>query len=99
MFVTVVVTVPDPWEALSIPDPTRTSAFFVSIVRLPIVNWDDLKEAPSPGSIAGFGADGFPQNDFELSDMPRVIMTLPVSDYPNRYRDNQFLLYCENRRR
>ena len=31
--------------------------------------------------------------------MPRVIMTPHVSDYSNRYRDNQFLLYRENFRR
>jgi phosphoglycerate dehydrogenase-like enzyme len=99
VFVTVVVTVFDSRNSLSIPDPTRTSAYFVSIVRLPIVNWDDLKEALSSGSIAGFGADDLPQNDFELWDMPRVIMTPHVSDYSNRYRDNQFLLYCENLRR
>ena len=51
------------------------------------------------GAIAGFGADDLPQNDFELWDMPRVIMTPHVSDYSNRYRDNQFLLYRENLRR
>jgi len=95
----VVVTVSEPRSSLTIPDPTRTSAYFVSIVRLPILNWDDLKEALSSGSIAGFGADDLPQNDFELWDMPRVIMTPHVSDYSNRYRDNQFLLYCENLRR
>ncbi len=31
--------------------------------------------------------------------MPHVIMTPHVSDYSNRYRDNQFLLYRENLRR
>lgn len=77
----------------------KESAYFVSIVRLPVVNWDDLKEALRSGKIAGFGADDLPQSDFELWDMPRVIMTPHVSDYSNRYRDNQFLLYRENLRR
>lgn len=77
----------------------KASAYFVSIVRLPVVNWDDLKEALRSGKIAGFGADDLPQSDFELWDMPRVIMTPHVSDYSNRYRDNQFLLYRENLRR
>jgi phosphoglycerate dehydrogenase-like enzyme len=80
-------------------DAMKESAYFVSIVRLPVINWDDLKEALRSGSIAGFGADDLPQDDFELWDMPRVIMTPHVSDYSNRYRDNQFLLYRENLRR
>jgi phosphoglycerate dehydrogenase-like enzyme len=80
-------------------DAMKESAYFVSIVRLPVVNWDDLKEALRSGSIAGFGTDDLPQDDFELWDMPRVIMTPHVSDYSNRYRDNQFLLYRENLRR
>jgi phosphoglycerate dehydrogenase-like enzyme len=80
-------------------DAMKPSAYFVSIVRLPVVNWDDLKDALRSGSIAGFGADDLPQRDFELWDMPRVIMTPHVSDYSNRYRDNQFLLYRENLRR
>jgi phosphoglycerate dehydrogenase-like enzyme len=80
-------------------DAMKPSAYFVSIVRLPVINWDDLKEALRSGSIAGFGADDLPQDDFELWDMPRVIMTPHVSDYSNRYRDNQFLLYRENLRR
>ncbi|MBT8397720.1 MAG: D-2-hydroxyacid dehydrogenase [Gemmatimonadetes bacterium] len=77
----------------------KESAYFVSIVRLPVINWEDLKDALRTGSIAGFGADDLPQDDFELWDMPRVIMTPHVSDYSNRYRDNQFLLYRENLRR
>ncbi|MFC1544071.1 D-2-hydroxyacid dehydrogenase [Gemmatimonadota bacterium] len=80
-------------------DAMKETAYFVSIVRLPVVNWDDLKDALRSGSIAGFGADDLPQDDFELWDMPRVIMTPHVSDYSNRYRDNQFLLYRENLRR
>ena len=80
-------------------DAMKESAYFVSIVRLPVINWGDLKEALRSGSIAGFGADDLPQDDFELWDMPRVIMTPHVSDYSNRYRDNQFLLYRENLRR
>jgi phosphoglycerate dehydrogenase-like enzyme len=80
-------------------DAMKESAYFVSIVRLPVINWDDLKEALRSGSIAGFGADDLPQDDFQLWDMPRVIMTPHVSDYSNRYRDNQFLLYRENLRR
>ena len=80
-------------------DAMKETAYFVSIVRLPVVNWDDLKDALRSGSIAGFGADDLPQNDFELWDIPRVIMTPHVSDYSNRYRDNQFLLYRENLRR
>jgi phosphoglycerate dehydrogenase-like enzyme len=80
-------------------DAMKESAYFVSIVRLPVVNWDDLKDALRLGGIAGFAADDLPQNDFELWDMPRVIMTPHVSDYSNRYRDNQFLLYRENLRR
>ncbi len=80
-------------------DAMKESAYFVSIVRLPVINWGDLKDALRSGSIAGFGADDLPQDDFELWDMPRVIMTPHVSDYSNRYRDNQFLLYRENLRR
>ncbi len=80
-------------------DAMKETAYFVSIVRLPVVNWDDLKDALRSGSIAGFGADDLPQRDFEFWDMPRVIMTPHVSDYSNRYRDNQFLLYRENLRR
>ena len=80
-------------------DAMKESAYFVSIVRLPLMNWDDLKEALRSGKIAGFGTDDLPQDDFELWDMPRVIMTPHVSDYSNRYRDNQFLLYRENLRR
>ncbi len=80
-------------------DAMKETAYFVSIVRLPVVNWDDLKDALRSGSIAGFGADDLPQRDFELWDMPRVIITPHVSDYSNRYRDNQFLLYRENLRR
>jgi phosphoglycerate dehydrogenase-like enzyme len=80
-------------------DAMKESAYFVSIVRLPVINWEDLKGALRSGSIAGFGADDLPQDDFELWDMPRVIMTPHVSDYSNRYRDNQFLLYRENLRR
>jgi phosphoglycerate dehydrogenase-like enzyme len=80
-------------------DAMKESAYFVSIVRLPVINWDDLKDALNSGSIAGFGTDDLPQDDFELWDMDRVIMTPHVSDYSNRYRDNQFLLYRENLRR
>ncbi len=80
-------------------DAMKETAYFVSIVRLPVVNWDDLKDALRSGAIAGFAADDLPQNDFELWDMPRVIMTPHVSDYSNRYRDNQFLIYRENLRR
>jgi phosphoglycerate dehydrogenase-like enzyme len=80
-------------------DAMKESAYFVSIVRLPVINWDDLKDALRSGSIAGFGTDDLPQRDFELWDMPRVIITPHVSDYSNRYRDNQFLLYRENLRR
>ncbi len=80
-------------------DAMKETAYFVSLVRLPVVNWDDLKDALRSGSIAGFGADDMPQRDFELWDMPRVIMTPHVSDYSNRYRDNQFLIYRENLRR
>jgi hypothetical protein len=77
----------------------KESAYFVSIVRPPLINWADLKEALRSGRIAGFGADDLPQDDFELWDTPRVVMTPHVSDYSNRYRDNQFLLYRENLRR
>ena len=80
-------------------DAMKKSAYFVSIVRLPVINWDDLKNALGSEKIAGFGTDDLPQRDFELWDMPRVIMTPHVSDYSNRYRDNQFLLYRENLRR
>jgi phosphoglycerate dehydrogenase-like enzyme len=80
-------------------DAMKESAYFVSIVRHPVVNWDDLKDALRSEKIAGFGTDDLPQTDFELWDMPRVIMTPHVSDYSNRYRDNQFLLYRENLRR
>jgi phosphoglycerate dehydrogenase-like enzyme len=80
-------------------DVMKESAYFVSIVRLPVINWDDLKDALRSGSIAGFGADDLPQDDFELWDMPRVIVTPHVSDYSNRYRDNQFLFFRENLRR
>lgn len=80
-------------------DAMKESAYFVSIVRLPVIDWDDLKDALRSGSIAGFGTDDLPQEDLELWDMPRVIMTPHVSDYSNRYRDNQFLLYRENLRR
>lgn len=80
-------------------DAMKETAYFVSIVRLPVVNWDDLKDALRSERIAGFAADDLPQRDFELWDMPRVIMTPHVSDYSNRYRDNQFLLYRENLRR
>ena len=80
-------------------DAMKETAYFVSLVRLPVVNWDDLKDALRSESIAGFAADDLPQNDFELWDMPRVIVTPHVSDYSNRYRDNQYLLYRENLRR
>jgi D-2-hydroxyacid dehydrogenase (NADP+) len=80
-------------------DAMKETAYFVSLARLPVINWDDLKQALRSGSIAGFGADDLPQGDFELWDMPRVIVTPHVSDYSNRYRDNQFLLYRENLRR
>ena len=80
-------------------DAMKETAYFVSIVRHPVVNWEDLKDALRSGSIAGFGTDDLPQTDFELWDMPRVIMTPHVSDYSNRYRDNQFLIYRENLRR
>jgi len=80
-------------------DAMKESAYFVSIVRLPVVNWDDLEDALTSGKIAGFAADDLPQGNFKLWDMPRVIMTPHVSDYSNRYRDNQFLLYRENLRR
>ena len=80
-------------------DAMKETAYFVSLVRLPVINWDDLKVALRSGSIAGFATDDLPQNDFELWDMPRVIVTPHVSDYSNRYRDNQSLLYRENLRR
>ncbi len=80
-------------------DAMKETAYFVSLVRLQVVNWDDLKDALRSESIAGFAADDLPQNDFELWDMPRVIVTPHVSDYSNRYRDNQYLLYRENLRR
>jgi phosphoglycerate dehydrogenase-like enzyme len=80
-------------------DAMKESAYFVSIVRPPLINWADLKDALRTGKIAGFGTDDLPQDDFELWDLPRVVMTPHVSDYSNRYRDNQFLLYRENLRR
>lgn len=80
-------------------DAMRETAYFVSIVRPPVIVWEDLKDALRSERIAGFGTDDLPQDDFELWDMPRVIMTPHVSDYSNRYRDNQFLLYRENLRR
>jgi len=80
-------------------DAMKETAYLVSLVRLPVVNWDDLKDALRTGSIAGFATDDLPQEDFELWDMPRVIVTPHVSDYSNRYRDNQFLLFRENLRR
>jgi len=80
-------------------DAMKETAYLVSLVRLPVVNWDDLKDALRTGSIAGFATDDLPQDDFELWDMPRVIVTPHVSDYSNRYRDNQFLLFRENLRR
>jgi phosphoglycerate dehydrogenase-like enzyme len=95
----VYASVPNTPETQEMFDAMKESAYFVSIVRLPVINWDDLKDALRSGSIAGFGADDLPQDDFELWDMPRVIMTPHVSDYSNRYRDNQFLLYRENLRR
>jgi phosphoglycerate dehydrogenase-like enzyme len=80
-------------------DAMKETAYLVSLVRLPVMNWDDLKDALRTGSIAGFATDDLPQDDFELWDMPRVIVTPHVSDYSNRYRDNQFLLFRENLRR
>jgi len=80
-------------------DAMKETAYFVSVVRTPVINWDDLKTALASGSIAGYGSDDLPQRDFELWDLPRVIITPHVSDYSNRYRDNQFLLYRENLRR
>jgi phosphoglycerate dehydrogenase-like enzyme len=80
-------------------DSMKETAYFVSVVRTPVINWDDLKAALASGSIAGYGTDDMPQRDFELWDMPRVVITPHVSDYSNRYRDNQFLLYRENLRR
>jgi len=80
-------------------DYMKETAYFVSVVRPPVINWDDLKAALASGVIAGYGTDDLPQQDFELWDMPRVVMTPHVSDYSNRYRDNQFLLYRENLRR
>jgi len=80
-------------------DSMKETAYFVSVVRTPVINWDDLKAALASGAIAGYGTDDMPQGDFELWDMPRVVMTPHVSDYSNRYRDNQFLLYRENLRR
>ena len=80
-------------------DSMKETAYFVSVVRTPVIDWDDLKAALASGAIAGYGTDDLPQRDFELWDMPRVVMTPHVSDYSNRYRDNQFLLYRENLRR
>ena len=85
--------------AASFFDAMKETAYFVSVVRTPVIDWDDLKAALASGSIAGYGTDDLRQQDFELWDMPRVIMTPHVSDYSNRYRDNQFLLYRENLRR
>jgi phosphoglycerate dehydrogenase-like enzyme len=80
-------------------DAMKETAYFVSIVRNPVIIWDDLKDALRLKKIAGYGTDDLPQQDFELWDMPRVIMTPHVSDYSNHYRDNQYLLYRENLRR
>ncbi len=80
-------------------DSMKETAYFVSLVRPPVIVWDDLKDALRSERIAGFGTDDLPQDDFELWDMPRVIMTPHVSDYSNRYRDNQFLFYRENLKR
>ena len=77
----------------------KESAYFVSITRLGVINWDDLKMALKSEKIAGFGADDLPQDDFELWDLPRVVMTPHVSDYSPRYRDNQYVFYRENLRR
>ena len=77
----------------------KESAYFVSITRLGVINWDDLKTALKLEKIAGFGADDLPQDDFELWDLPRVVMTPHVSDYSPRYRDNQYVFYRENLRR
>ncbi len=77
----------------------KESAYFVSIARLGVVNWEDLKMALKSEKIAGFGTDDLPQDDFELWDLPRVIMTPHVSDYSPRYRDNQYVFYRENLRR
>jgi phosphoglycerate dehydrogenase-like enzyme len=77
----------------------KETAYFVSVVRTPVIKWDDLKRALDSGTIAGYGTDDLPQQDFGLWDTPRVVMTPHVSDYSNRYRDNQFLLYRENLRR
>ena len=80
-------------------DAMKESAYFLSIARLRVINWDDLKEALKSEKIAGFGTDDLPQDDFELWDLPRVIMTPHVSDYSPRYRDNQYVFYRENLRR
>ena len=80
-------------------DAMKESAYFLSIARLGVINWDDLKEALKSEKIAGFGTDDLPQDDFELWDLPRVIMTPHVSDYSPRYRDNQYVFYRENLRR
>lgn len=80
-------------------DAMKESAYFLSIARLGVINWDDLKEALKSETIAGFGTDDLPQDDFELWDLPRVIMTPHVSDYSPRYRDNQYVFYRENLRR
>ena len=80
-------------------DAMKESAYFLSIARLGVINWDDLKEALKSERIAGFGTDDLPQDDFELWDLPRVIMTPHVSDYSPRYRDNQYVFFRENLRR
>jgi phosphoglycerate dehydrogenase-like enzyme len=75
-------------------DAMKESAYFVSIVRLPVINWDDLKDALRSGSIAGFGADDLPQDDFELWDMPRVIMTPHVGNRPQSERGSRDEAYA-----
>ena len=80
-------------------DAMKESAYFLSIARLGVINWEDLKEALKSEKIAGFGTDDLPQDDFELWDLPRVIMTPHVSDYSPRYRDNQYVFYRETLRR
>ena len=42
-------------------DAMKETAYLVSIVRLPVVNWDDLKDALRSGSIAGFGRTTCPR--------------------------------------
>ena len=80
-------------------DAMKESAYFLSIARLGVINWEDLKKALEDEKIAGFGTDDLPQDDFELWDLPRVVMTPHVSDYSPRYRDNQYVFYRENLRR